>query len=585
MLKNPENFEPESEKMKEGFFAEEKKFAEKYSKSVEKQNDDFGFAEKEREENEAAALREKFNEMTENTPEEDKMRLRGELLKEEAERLEKKENEQIEEESQFFENYEDRDRYKVFLKAGLIKNLEQYNENRKFFKNRSANKFKLFIDFYKINTSEKFKEFLDNENNLEVLSRSRIKKIEFMVGIFSAEQFQSLLKEERFKLFLETGSQDVLKDYLDFNNIKNPEEIQKIFTDGNLEYILFSEVKSENSKYVFSNFIKNPEDIKRAFEKKEPVEALISDANIDNLKYVVDLYQINTLDDLENFCGLKDAGVRTVLQVGNLENLREFSKFCENSEEFKKLCNELNIGYGLSKTNPENFAYLIENGIIDKNNLFYLREDWIDRITSLINIDKNNEDEIAFLKRMKEQYPDVVYNTLRVLKDQKDKNQDNIDIGRDAEGIFEILDKLGNITSVIYDKIRKLNKEERNNYAENIKEKMEQIKEKYGTKDFNTNEFSAEFSALANFVDGISEADFKILCSDEMVKKINKLGGELDLDKDRALRFLLSTKDNMVMKKFLKDEIVFSEVKGAPVSWFSETNIESNRGEPTLYGR
>ncbi|MBU4338245.1 SPOR domain-containing protein [Patescibacteria group bacterium] len=621
MTKNPENLDPEFEKLQEGFSEEEKELAEKYSKSVEKQSDDFGFAEKEKEEKYTAELREKFNEMAENTLEEKKKILRGELMKEEAERLEKAENEQIEKEALSFNNDIERDQYTVLRNSGLVKSPEQFADTvkllktgtffaniecaLKFLKTREEflefletkysdtsgreilydfpiDNFKLFVDFYQIDTPQKFKEFLNNEHNCEALLASNFEKLEFMADILDADQFKNFLREEGFRRFLKTGNQDVLKDYLDFNKIKNPEEIQKIFTDGNLEYILFSEAKPENSKYIFSNFIKTPEDIKKAFEKNQPIEALVKDANIDNLKYVIDLYQINTLDGLENLCGYKDDEVRDALRMGNLENIREFAKFCGNPEEFKKICNESDVGYGLLKTKSENFAYLIESGIIDKNNLFYLRSDWVNRINSLVDIDKNNEDEFAFLKRIKDQHPDAVYNTLSVLADYKDKNQDSVDIGRDAEGIFEILDKLGGITLVIYDKIRKLNKEEGNNYAENIKERMKQVKEKYGAKDFNANEF---FASLADFVDGFSEADFKILCSDEMVKKINKLGGELDLNKDRTFRFLLNMKDNMVMKKFLKDEIVFSEVKGAPASEFSETDIENNRGGPTLYGR
>ncbi|MFH1048037.1 MAG: hypothetical protein V1732_00025, partial [Patescibacteria group bacterium] len=625
--KNPENLDPEFEKLQEGFSEEEKELAEKYSKSVEKQSDDFGFAEKEREEKEAAELRKKFKEMAKNTSEEEKKFLREELLKEEAERLEKIENEQIEKEVMSFNNDIEREQYIVLRSSGLVKSPEQFTETVKlletgtFFPNIKTmikfiktkeqfqefleteytditgreilhdfppDNFELFVDFYQIDTPQKFKEFLNNEHNCEALLASNFEKLEFMADILDADQFKNSLREERFRRFLRTGNQDVLKDYLGFNQIKTPETVQEVFKDEKLDYVLFSEAKPENSKYIFSEFIKKPEDIRKAFEKNQPIEILIRDANIDNLKYVVGLYQINTLDGLENLCGysesrfLKDAGVRDVLRIENLENLREFCKFCGNSEEFKKICNEFDISYGLSKIKPENFVYLIESGIIDKNNLFYLRSDWVVRINSVVDINKNNEVEFAFLKRIKDQHPDVVYNTLSVLADYKDKNQDSVDIGRDAEGIFEILDKLGGITLVIYDKIRKLNKEEGNNYAENIKERMKQVKEKYGAKDFNANEF---FASLADFVDGFSEADFKILCSDEMVKKINKLGGELDLNKDRTFRFLLNMKDNMVMKKFLKDEIVFSEVKGAPASEFSETDIENNRGGPTLYGR
>lgn len=622
MPENLENFEPK----KRDISNEDARFIQNYAGGDKYQDDDFGFGEKERGEKEAAALREKLKEMAENTPEEDKKNLRGELLKEEAERLEKIEKEQIEKEAMFFNNDIEREQYMVLRNSGLVKNPEQFADTVKLLKtgtffsnietmikfaktreqflefleteysdttgreilyNFPPDNFEFFVDFYQINTPQKFKEFLNNEYNREALLAGNFEKLEFMADILDADQFKNSLREERFRRFLKTGNLDVLKDYLDFNKIKNPADAEKIFRDENLEYILFSEAKPENSKYIFSNFIKKPEDIKKAFEKHQSIEELIKDVNIDNLKYIVGLYQINTLDKLENFCGypesqfLKDAGVKDALRTGNLENLREFAKFCENSEEFKKNCNEFDISYGLSRIKPENFAYLIESGIIDKNNLFYLRSDWVNRINSLIDVDRNNKDEFAFLKKMKDRYPNDVYNTLHVLADYKDKKKDNIDIKKDAEVIFEILDKMGDITMIIYDKTRKLGEEDRDDYIENIKEKIERIKEKYKVEDA---DFYV-FSALTDFVDGFSKADFKILCSDKMVKKVNKLGSELDLNKDRTFRFLLNMKDNIVMKKFLKDEIVFSEVKGAPVSGFSETNIENNRGEPTLYGR
>ncbi len=544
------------------------------------QGDDFGFAKREREENEAAELREKLKEMAKNTPEEDKKFLREKLSKEEAERLEKTENEQIEKEANHFEIYTDRERYMVFKKAGLIKNIEQYRTDKELFKNRSANNFKLFIDFYKINTSEKFKKFLDNKNNLEVLSKGKEQKIEFMFEFFSPEQFQMLIKEERSRQFLETGNQDVLRDYLEFNKIKNSEIIQEIFKDNKLDYILFSESKPENSKYIFSNFIKNQEDIKKAFEKGELIETLIKSANRDNFKHVVELYQINTLDSLKNFCSYLDAGVRDVLEEGNLENLREFTRLCASPEEFKKACNEFHVGYGLSKIKPKDFSRLIESGIIDKNNLFYFRSDFINHINSFININENKEDGFAFLKKIKDRYPNNVYNTLRAIQGYQDKNQDKIDIERDEECIFEILDKLGVFTAVIYEKIKKLNKEERNNYGENTKRKIEQIKEKYGFKDIN----ETEFYILADFVAELAESDFKILCSDEVLKKIGKLRNETDLNKNTEIKFLARMKDNLFLKGFLEDKIVFSEVKGMPLSeLYGSNNI--NSGEPTLFGR
>ncbi|MBU3925486.1 hypothetical protein KJ854_06195, partial [Patescibacteria group bacterium] len=328
MTKNPENLDLENQA---GFSAEENKFGEDYSKAMEMPFDNFGFAEKEMADNQAAELREKFKEMVENTPEEEKKILRGELFKEEAERLEKEEKEQIEKEAMSFNNGIARDQYMVLRNSGLVKNQEQFADTvkllktgtffsnietmSKFVKTREQflefleteysdttgreilhdfppDNFKLFVDFYQIDTPQKFRDFLDNENNIEVLHNGKSEKLEFMADILDADQFKNSLREERFRRFLKTGNQGVLKDYLDFNQIKPPEAVQEVFKDEKLDYILFSEAKPENSKYIFSNFIKKPEDTKRVFEKKQPIEALIRDANIDNLKHVVDLYQI-----------------------------------------------------------------------------------------------------------------------------------------------------------------------------------------------------------------------------------------------------------------------------------------------------
>lgn len=575
MPKNPESLNLENQT---GFSAEEKEFAEEYSKSTEKHSDDFGFAEKEKREK-AALLKDRFNKLAENTPEEVKKYLREELMEEEVKRIEQEENEQIEKEANNLRFFEDRDKYKFFKKSGLISNIDQYITFAKkgVFTGLSADKFKLFIDFYKINTPKKFEEFLCNENNLAVLLRGELEKIEFAMSVLTLDHFRDNMQEQRFKLFLEKGNQSVLKDYLEFNKIKNSGEVQNIFKNESLEYILFSEAKPENSKYIFSNFIKNPEDIKKAFGKNSQIGEMLALGNTENLKYVTTFFQINTLDSLENFC--ENSMVKEVIQISNLKSLKKIAGFCANADEFKELCQNSNfdISSGLLKTKYENLHYLIENDIINKNNLFFLNDNWINELDSIVNIKDNDAEEIAFLKKIVNEYSSqVVDNTLRALA----KNRNNANLSQNGNDIFDVLDSLGNITPSYFDKVTRINKSEKEEFINNTKQKLEKIKKIYEFDEMHI----YDFSDLVDFISEISENDFENLCSDAIVEKMKTLNDDLGWNKHEQLRFLVETKTNRFFEMIVKDRIVFSELKGAPSTILFQA-MQEREDAASLYGR
>ncbi len=394
MEKSSENLNLENQA---DFFAEEEKFGEDYSKAMEMPIDDFGFAKKEREDNEAAALRKKFNEMKENTPEEDKKIFRGEFLKEEAERLEKIENEQIEKEEAIFDkkireeaaslvksgqlnslnDSEGVRRYLFIRKSGIIENSEQFSDYR----NKNEN-FKRVLDTSKPENLKILKDRLDiktmeDMDNVLELSISKPNEIfcdarlivpdnlDYFLEHFkinTLKLFHEALKEVHISLILHHSNPENFKYLVDKFQIDTIEQLEDIAKRNNVSLGLESDsdllgnAKTDTLKYIVENYqIKSAEQLYEVWDDKA-LRSIIKYAKPDNLKHIVEFYDIKTLEQLKDI--KNNERVMVIVSNAAPENFKTFISLCENKEEFEKLCSETNFGSFLSMTNEENFRIM-----------------------------------------------------------------------------------------------------------------------------------------------------------------------------------------------------------------------------------
>ncbi|MEA3295623.1 MAG: hypothetical protein U9Q27_00560 [Patescibacteria group bacterium] len=137
----------------------------------------------------------------------------------------------------------------------------------------------------------------------------------------------------------------------------------------------------------------------------------------------------------------------------------------KTTQEFEEMYEKESVRDVMRYAKEENLEYAIQNNIVDKNNISQTNSNDINILNKVININNPDEQKTEFLKKLFNQYPNSIFNTLQTIIEDK-----NIGIEDDQENIFEMIDKLGNISPVIFDKFKSLNPKEKEEYIEKIKE-------------------------------------------------------------------------------------------------------------------
>lgn len=375
------------------------KFAKDLAGDPEKlQSDDFGFAKKEKEENEAAALREKFKEMAGNTSEKDKNILRGELLKEEAERLEKTEKEQKEKEEAIFNKKINEEaallvksgeldalddvggvsKYLFLRKAGIIESPQQFselknkNESYKHILSRSKSEnLKIIIDHFSVKTMDGLTDVLGLDFNKagDIFCDLRMTKPENLdyflkhYKINTPALFYSAMKDIHIKLILLYSDPENFKYLIDKFKIDTIEQLEAVAKQNNSllgwekDGDLLGNAKPENIKFIIENYqVESVEQLYR-FWSDDAFKDTVKHANPDNLKHIAEFYNIKTLDQLKDV--QKDIKVMSVVSRATSENFKTFITLFKNKEDFQELCDETDIGGFLGIANKENLHIMV----------------------------------------------------------------------------------------------------------------------------------------------------------------------------------------------------------------------------------
>ena len=328
------------------------------------------------------------------------------------------------------------------------------------------------VDLYRIKTPQEFQDMCEqdiceNENVRFVLETAEPENLRYAIDLYQVktpQEFQNMCENENIKAVLMNVKPENLRYAIDLYQIKMPQEFQDMCENKNVRAMLVH-IEPENLRYAIDLYqIKMPQEFQDMCENKN-VRAMLMDAKPENLRYAVNLYQVKTPQEFQDMCENKN--IRYMLNLAEPENLRYAVDLYQikTPQEFQDICENKSVRFVLRNIKPENLNYAIINKLVNKNNLFKISYEQINYLDTSLNLSQPNEQEIEFVKKLFGQYPNAIINVLKMISENKD-----ISIKKDEKDIFDVLDRLGNITPIIFIKYRGLDSKNKEGYLDKTKE-------------------------------------------------------------------------------------------------------------------
>ncbi len=388
----------------------------------------------------------------------------------------------------------------ILMRSKIIQNTKEFqtlleDENAKYvLEHAEAENIDHFVGFLEIKTREQFLDLCGDEVAKYVLEYAKAENIEYIFGLFQIKTlklFQNLYKNNyEFENVLVACKLNNIKYVIEGKFKITPQQLLEYSNSENF-FDFLSSADLKITEYLINRFeIEDFEKFKKFYTE------WLGTVEIKNVEFICNRFSIKTIEQFYDL--YKINAVVEVLVFAKLENLEYFFTIFDikTPEQFVETCKNKNIVDNLDKAKTENLKYLLENGIVSTSNLFHLNSRVVNS-SVLLDIKQENSKENNFIKKLINKYPRSASDAIAIIadsKEEKEKNEDEkLDIIKDQKDIFDILDRLGNITPFIFDKFRKLNSDEREDYIKKINEAKKEI---FKNKPINLEKNSDEMAEL-----------------------------------------------------------------------------------------